>query len=38
MRNITTHNRSIFNAAGYVGELENACRDIWIKYCNDGVQ
>ena len=25
----------IFNAANYVGELENACRNIWIKYCND---
>ena len=28
----------IFNAANYVRELENACRDIWIKHCNDKSQ
>ena len=28
-------NTYIFDAANYVGELESACRDIWIKYCND---
>ena len=30
-------NTYIFDAANYVGELESACRDIWIKYCNDNL-